>query len=70
MNPILRSTTDTDFAFAFEAKKDAMGVHIPSRWGWDEADRLNVHKQRWSEKPWFIVPLLHGTPAVLTRRLE
>jgi GNAT superfamily N-acetyltransferase len=58
MNPILRPTTDADFAFAFEAKKDAMGLHISSRWGWDEEYQLKVlHKQRWSEKPWFIVML-------------
>jgi ribosomal protein S18 acetylase RimI-like enzyme len=57
MNPILRPATDTDCAFAFEVKKDAMGEHIVSRWGWDEEYQLNIHKQRWSEKPWFIVIL-------------
>jgi ribosomal protein S18 acetylase RimI-like enzyme len=57
MNPTLRPTTNNDFAFAFEAKKDAMGSHISSRWGWDDKYQLDVHKQRWSEKPWFIVML-------------
>jgi GNAT superfamily N-acetyltransferase len=57
MNPILHPTTDADFAFAFEAKKDAMGEHISARWGWDDAYQLDVHKERWSEKPWYIVLL-------------
>jgi hypothetical protein len=48
---------DRDFEFAFQAKKDAMGPHISARWGWDEEYQLSVHKQRWSEKPWFIVTL-------------
>ena len=57
MNPTFRPTTNNDFAFAFEAKKDAMGSHISSRWGWDDKYQLDVHKQQWSEKPWFIVML-------------
>jgi ribosomal protein S18 acetylase RimI-like enzyme len=67
MKPTLRPTTDTDFAFAFETKKDAMGPHISSRWGWDEKYQLDVHQQRWSEKPWFIVMLgeeLIGTVSI------
>jgi GNAT superfamily N-acetyltransferase len=67
MKPTLRPTTDTDFAFAFEVKKDAMGPHISSRWGWDEKYQLDVHKRRWSEKPWFIVMLgeeLIGTVSI------
>jgi GNAT superfamily N-acetyltransferase len=57
MNPVLRPAACVDFAFAFEAKKDAMGPHICARWGWDEEYQLSVHKQRWREKPWFIVNL-------------
>jgi GNAT superfamily N-acetyltransferase len=64
MNPILRPATDTDFAFAFEVKKDAMGQHISSQWGWDDRYQLDVHKQRWSEKPWFVVML--GAEAIGT----
>jgi hypothetical protein len=45
MKPTLRPTTDTDFAFAFEVKKDAMGPHISSRWGWDEKYQLDVHQR-------------------------
>ena len=57
MNPALRPTTDRDFEFAFQAKKDAMGPLISERWGWDENYQLSIHKQRWSEKPWFVVML-------------
>ncbi len=57
MRPTLRPATNTDFEFAFEAKKDALGPHISARWGWDEAYQRSVHKQRWTEKPWFIVML-------------
>jgi GNAT superfamily N-acetyltransferase len=57
MTPVLRPATDRDFEFAFRAKKDAMGSHISVRWGWDEEYQRSVHKERWSEKPWFIVML-------------
>jgi RimJ/RimL family protein N-acetyltransferase len=57
MNPTLRAATDRDFEFAFQAKKNALGSHISARWGWDEEYQRSVHKQRWSEKPWFVVML-------------
>jgi GNAT superfamily N-acetyltransferase len=57
MKPYLRPALESDFQFAFEAKKDAMGPHIRARWGWDEEYQLSVHKLRWAEKPWFIVLL-------------
>ena len=57
MKPSLRPATDRDFEFAFCAKKDAMGHHISTRWGWDEDYQRSIHEQRWSEKPWFIVML-------------
>ena len=57
MNPVLRAASDDDFWFSFAAKKCAMGPHISARWGWDESYQLDVHKERWSEKPWFIVML-------------
>lgn len=57
MKPTLRNATEQDFDFAFRAKKDAMGPHILARWKWDEEYQRAVHKQRWSEKPWFIVML-------------
>jgi GNAT superfamily N-acetyltransferase len=57
MKPLLRSATEADFEFAFQAKKDALGPHIRARWNWDEAFQRSVHKERWSEKPWYVVVL-------------
>ncbi len=48
---------EEDFEFAFEAKKQAMGPHIISKWGWDREYQYSVHKQRWEEKPWFLIQL-------------
>ena len=42
-----------DFAFAFEAKRAAMGPHIVKRWAWDETFQRDVHKCRYREKPFF-----------------
>lgn len=56
-NLSLRRAVPDDFSFAFAVKKDAMGPHIIRRWGWDEEYQLSVHRQRWEEKPWFIVLL-------------
>ena len=67
MNPILKSATEQDFNFAYEAKKQAMGPHIISKWGWDEIYQLATHKQRWEEKPWFILRInedLIGTVSI------
>ena len=52
-----REVTENDYHFAFDVKKQAIGPHIQSKCGWDEAYQLNVHKQRWNEKPWFIISL-------------
>lgn len=57
MKSTLRPAADSDFEFAFRAKKDALGPHVVARWGWDEEYQLAVHKQRWNEKPWYIVML-------------
>jgi len=51
----LKKATENDFDFAFEVKKQAMGPHIISKWGWDEEYQLYLHKQKWKEKPWFIL---------------
>ncbi|GAB1259354.1 GNAT family N-acetyltransferase [Aurantivibrio plasticivorans] len=61
MNIELKKASANDFDFAFEVKKDAMGSHIKSKWGWDEDFQLSIHKQRWAEKPWFII-LFDGEP--------
>lgn len=42
-----------DIAFAFEAKRAAMGPHIIKRWPWDEAFQLALHERHYSEKPFF-----------------
>jgi predicted acetyltransferase len=55
MNVSLRDATTEDVDFAFEAKKQAMGPHIISKWGWDEGFQITIHKQRWSEKTLFIL---------------
>src|SRR5262245_35132559 len=68
MQPTLRPALEDDFAFAFEAKKDAMGPHIATRWGWEEAYQLSVHTQRLTEKPWFIVML--GEQAIGTLSIQ
>ena len=55
MNIFLRPASEQDFEFAFEAKRQALGPHIAARWGWDESYQLNVHRTRWSERPWSII---------------
>lgn len=55
-----RRATENDFEFAFEAKKQALGPHIKSKWEWDENYQLTVHRKRWVEKTWYIL-LLHGS---------
>ncbi|PWQ93415.1 GNAT family N-acetyltransferase [Leucothrix arctica] len=53
----LVAALESDTDFAFEAKRQAMGPHITTKWGWDESFQRNLHKQRYSEKPWFIIHL-------------
>lgn len=55
MNIELKKVVPEDFEFSFKAKKQAMGPHIEFKWGWDEEFQLKLHKQRWHEKPWYIV---------------
>ena len=57
LKPLLRGTTESDFEFAFEAKRLALGPHIAARWGWDETYQLKLHRQRWSGRPWSIITL-------------
>lgn len=53
----LIAALEHDIDFAFEVKRQAMGPHIIDKWGWDELFQRNLHKQRYSEKPWFILYL-------------
>ena len=55
MNFQLRPATPEDFAFAFEAKKDAIGPHVMARWGWDDAFQMEHHRKHWQEKLWQII---------------
>lgn len=57
MNIEIREAVELDFDFAFEAKRQAMGPHIISKWVWDEDYQLAAHKQRWEEKPWFVIEM-------------
>ncbi len=57
----LRPATANDFAFAFEAKRLALGPHILARWPWDEVFQLDLHRKRWQERPWSIIEG-EGTP--------
>ena len=42
-----------DMAFSFAAKKEALGPHVRVRWPWDEVYQSQIHRQRFSEKPFF-----------------
>jgi len=53
----LRPADDSEFDFAFQAKRDAIGPHVCVRWGWDETWQLEHHRGRWESKPWQIVLL-------------
>ena len=41
----------SDIAFAFEAKRAALGPHVIKRWAWDEALQRDMHERHYSEKP-------------------
>ena len=57
MNIEFRPVLPEDFDFAFTVKKQAMGEHIRARWEWDEEFQLNLHRTRWTEKPWFVIDI-------------
>jgi GNAT superfamily N-acetyltransferase len=57
----LRPALPSDFDFAFEAKRSALGPYIISHWGWDEAFQLAHHRTRWQARPWSII-LLDDVP--------
>ena len=50
--------------FAFEVKRVALGPHIISRWGWDEAFQRNFHEQRFRDTPF--CRIMHNGQAVGT----
>ena len=51
----LRGITAQDADFAFDCKKQALGPHIISKWGWDEELQKSLHQQRWLNKTWFVL---------------
>jgi GNAT superfamily N-acetyltransferase len=55
MNISLRPAEQSDFDFCFHAKREAMGPYICARWGWDNQFQLDVHRRRWSERPWSVI---------------
>jgi GNAT superfamily N-acetyltransferase len=55
MNYELRPARADELHLAFGMKRDAIGPHITTRWGWDETFQLQLHQKRWEEKPWQII---------------
>lgn len=53
----LRPARDDEFEFAFAMKRDAMGPHVISKWGWNDDYQRSLHAKRWTEKPWSIICL-------------
>ncbi|WP_390343296.1 GNAT family N-acetyltransferase [Variovorax boronicumulans] len=61
MTPTLRTALDSDFEFAFDAKRQALGPYVAARWGWDGDFQRSLHQSRWQERPWSVI-LKGGTP--------
>jgi ribosomal protein S18 acetylase RimI-like enzyme len=55
MTLTLRPAVPNDFQFAFDAKRDAIGPHVVTRWGWDEQFQLEHHRKQWASKPWQVI---------------
>ncbi len=53
----LHPAEQSDFEFAFEAKREALGPHVEAKWGWDDAYQRGIHRTRWGERPWSIIRL-------------
>jgi GNAT superfamily N-acetyltransferase len=60
--------TEDALHFSFAVKRAALGPHIIVRWEWTEDDQWQIHRTRFSEKPFFqILQSEHpiGTVSVL-----
>ena len=68
MRVVLRQATESDMSFAFEVKRQALGPYIRSKWDWNEEFQLDLHKQRWSERPRLII--LHEDTPIGTVSIE
>ena len=55
MRVMLTPAEEADFEFAFEAKRQALGPHVEARWGWDDLFQRELHRKRWSERPWSLI---------------
>lgn len=51
----VRSASMEYKAFAFHVKRVALGPHIASKWGWDDALQRRFHDERWLGRSWFII---------------
>ena len=55
MAPTIRTAIESDFEFAFDAKRQALGPYVAARWGWDDDFQRDLHLSRWRERPWSII---------------
>ncbi len=46
---------ESDCEFAFEAKRQALGPYVEAHWGWDDTVQREMHRRRWTERPWSII---------------
>ena len=50
---ILLERNADNYEYAFILKKEAMGPHIISKWGWDEEYQRGIHQEKWKEKTFY-----------------
>jgi GNAT superfamily N-acetyltransferase len=63
-------STEEALLSSFEVKKDALGPHISVKWGWDEAHQMQIHRQRFLEKPIFYILMRGEMAGTLSWELE
>jgi GNAT superfamily N-acetyltransferase len=45
---VLRPASEPDFLFTYGVKKAAFRAYVEPFWGWDEAEQIAFHRQRWN----------------------
>ena len=55
MEVALSPAVEADFEFAYETKRQALGPYVRARWGWDDVFQRELHRKRWTERPWSII---------------
>ena len=55
MSISLRPAQESDFDFAFDTKREAIGPYVVARWGWNHPSQLAIHRTRWTVRPWLII---------------